>query len=48
MPHAITEKSAISWLKNIRKAIWKLKIDESLKIEIFNRFPRTAAHMVNS
>lgn len=48
MPHAITESSAISWLKNMRKAIWELDIDESLKIEIFNRFPQTAAHMVNS
>lgn len=48
MPHAITEQSAISWLKNMRKAIWELNIDESLKIEIFNRFPKTAAHMVNS
>ena len=48
MPHAITEKSAISWLKNMRKAIWELSIEEALKIEIFNRFPQTAAHMVNS
>lgn len=48
MPHAITEKSAISWLKNMRKAIWDLKIEDQLKIEIFNRFPNTAAHMVNS
>lgn len=48
MPHEITEKSAIAWLKNMRKAIWELDIEESLKIEIFNRFPKTAAHMVNS
>lgn len=48
MPHAITEKSAISWLKNMRKAIWELDIDDQLKIEIFNRFPKTAVHMVNS
>jgi len=48
MPHKITEQSAISWLKNMRKAIWDLEIDDSLKIEIFNRFPKTAAHMVNS
>lgn len=47
MPHKITEKSAISWLKNMRKAIWELNITEALKIEIFNRFPKTAAHMVN-
>ena len=48
MPHKITEQSAISWLKNMRKAIWELNIEEKLKIEIFNRFPKTAAHMVNS
>ena len=48
MPHKIDEKSAIAWLKNMRKAIWDLDIEESLKIEIFNRFPKTAAHMVNS
>jgi len=48
MPHEITEKSAISWLKNMRKAIWELEIDEQLKIDIFNRFPHVAAHMVNS
>ena len=48
MPHAITEKSAIAWLKNMRKAIWELEIDDQLKVEIFNRFPKTAAHMVNS
>lgn len=48
MPHKITEASAVSWLHNMRKAIWSLDIEEELKIELFNRFPHTAAHMVNS
>ena len=48
MPHRITEEAAISWLRNMRKAIWSLDISETLKIELFNRFPATAAHMVNT
>ena len=48
IPHKITEQSAVSWLKNMRNAIWSLDIEEPLKIELFNRFPQVAAHMVNS
>lgn len=48
MPHKITESSAIAWLRCMRQAIWSLDIDEDLKIELYNRFPHVAAHMVNS
>ena len=47
MPHAISPSAAIAWLECMKFAIVDLKIDESLKIEIFNKFQKLAAHMVN-
>lgn len=47
-PHAITEEATIAWLENMAYAISKLPISEEFKDEIFQRFPRPAAHMINS
>tara|TARA_R110002124_G_scaffold192279_2_gene359477 strand:+ start:110 stop:487 length:378 start_codon:yes stop_codon:yes gene_type:complete len=47
MPHTITEEAAVAWLHCMSTAIGKLPIAESLKDELFERFPRTAFFMVN-
>lgn len=48
MPHKITEDAAVAWLECMAFAINDLPIDPEFKKEIYARFPRTAAHMVNS
>jgi len=48
LPHAITEEKAVAWLKCMHAAIATLEIPDSLKSELFERFPRTAFFMVNS
>lgn len=48
MPHKITEEAAVAWLNCMKQAIDTLKIEEDLKITLFNCFPKLAAHMVNS
>jgi len=48
LAHAITEEDAIAWLKCMSEAIGKLPIEETLKDELFERFPQTALFMVNS
>lgn len=47
-PHEITEKSAVAWLENMAVAVSRLPIPEDFKEEIFARFPKPAAFMVNS
>jgi hemoglobin len=47
MPHTITEEHAIAWLKCMDEAVQNLPIEDSLKKELFDRFPRTAFFMVN-
>lgn len=47
MPHEITTDAALEWLDCMKSAIQSLDIDHSLKIEVFEKFPRLAAHMVN-
>lgn len=47
LPHPITEEHAVAWLKCMHEAIQTLPIDDTLKKELFDRFPRTAFFMVN-
>ena len=47
LPHAITEKAAIDWLKCMKAAIDTLEIDAAFKETLYNCFPRVAAHMIN-
>lgn len=47
LPHAITEATAIEWLKCMKSAIDTLEIEEDFKDTLFNCFPRVAANMVN-
>jgi hemoglobin len=48
MPHVIRQDDAVAWLNCMSKAIASLPIEESLKDELFSRFPQTAFFMVNS
>ena len=48
MPHKITPLAAKNWLECMRIAIESLEIDHQLKVNIFQRFPNVAAHMVNT
>ncbi|MEE9437879.1 MAG: globin [Saprospiraceae bacterium] len=48
IPHKITKTGAMAWLQCMAKAVDKLPIDDALKDEVFNRFPRVASHMINS
>lgn len=47
LPHPITKTDAIAWLHCMSQAIGKLPIEETLKDELFTRFPATAMFMVN-
>lgn len=47
MPHSITQDKAVEWLKCMDAAIATLPVAESLKDELFSRFPSTAFFMVN-
>jgi hemoglobin len=47
LPHVITEEKAMSWLRCMHAAIDSLDIAEEMKIELFDRFPKTAFFMVN-
>jgi len=47
MPHAITPAAAEAWLENMQQAIQSLPIEEEFKENIFNTFPKLAAHMIN-
>lgn len=47
LPHSIREEDAFAWLKCMYDAIQKLPLNEDLKNELFERFPRTAYFMVN-
>lgn len=47
MPHPITEEHAIAWLKCMHTAVQSLPVEETIKIELFDRFPKTAFFMVN-
>ena len=47
MPHEITSDAALEWLECMKSAVHSLAISDSLKVEIFQKFPRLAAHMVN-
>ena len=48
LPHKITEKAAIEWLRCMNLAIRTLDISDEFKLTLFNCFPRLAKHMVNS
>lgn len=48
LPHTITQTDASAWLECMHKAIDTLDISNELKLELFNRFPKTAFFMVNS
>ncbi len=48
LPHKITKDAALAWLEDMAKAVNSLDIEDSLKDELFNRFPPVASHMVNS
>lgn len=48
MPHPITQDDAMAWLECMAAAIKDMPISETLKDELFNRFPKTALFMVNS
>lgn len=48
LPHKITSDAAVEWLECMKEAILSLPIEHDFKIELFQRFPRLAAHMVNS
>lgn len=47
MPHPISEDDAVAWLQCMASAVGSLNIDNDLKDELFDRFPRTAFFMVN-
>jgi hemoglobin len=47
LPHPITQSDAMVWLHCMSQAIRELPIDETLKNELFARFPATAMFMVN-
>lgn len=47
LPHPITEDHAVAWLKCMHAAIQHLPIEEAVKTELFDRFPKTAFFMVN-
>jgi hemoglobin len=48
LQHEITRETADQWLICMARAIDKLPIDKELKVEIYERFPPVAAHMINS
>ena len=48
MPHKITPNAAYEWLECMKSAIISLDVSDDLKVELFHRFPKLAAHMVNS
>ena len=48
MPHQITADGAYAWLENMSAAIDTLDITQDLKVELLQRFPHVAAHMVNT
>ncbi len=47
LPHAIDEDAAIAWLLCMKGAIMSLPIEPVFQNEIFQRFPKVAAHMMN-
>lgn len=47
LPHPITEEDAKAWLSCMWHAIDCLAIPDSIKDELFERFPSTAFFMVN-
>ena len=47
LPHPITEDHAVAWLKCMHAAVQHLPIEEVVKTELFDRFPKTAFFMVN-
>jgi hemoglobin len=47
LPHPITEEDAKAWLSCMWTAIESLEIPDSIKDELFERFPSTAFFMVN-
>jgi hemoglobin len=47
LSHLITQPDAMAWLHCMSQAIGKLPIEETLKDELFARFPSTAMFMVN-
>jgi hemoglobin len=47
LQHSINQDDAMAWLHCMSQAIAELPIDETLKDELFARFPATAMFMVN-
>jgi hemoglobin len=48
MPHKITVEAKNEWLSCMHRAINTLDLDEKIKNQLFEVFPKLAAHMVNS
>lgn len=48
MPHRIDEQAAIEWILCMKAAIQTLPIEPTFQQELFERFPKVAAHMVNT
>ncbi len=47
MPHAIDESARIEWLRCMRRAIDEMDFEPELGDELYNYFPKLAAHMQN-
>lgn len=48
LPHRITEEAKNEWLRCMNLSINALPIEDRLKRELYDCFPKLAAHMVNS
>ena len=47
MPHEISFDAALEWLECIKSAVQSLEISDALMVEILQKFPRIAAHVVS-
>ena len=47
MPHSIDESARIEWLRCMRRAIDEMDFEPELGDELYNYFPKLAAHMQN-
>lgn len=48
IPHKIDEAAKVEWLSLMKKAIYKLDIEDSFKESLYQCFPTLADHMQNS
>lgn len=47
-PHRIDSAARDEWLNLMQLSINEMEIDQSLKVALYNCFPKVAQHMVNS